>query len=226
MTDGRVPIAGPERGAPAVRDPRRLGLGAAAIIAGYACVVGLISANAGSGDLGPPAFMPRPLVLAGLLMIPAAIAAVGAWHRSRTLLVIAGVMCLFQSFISFAGVALPFLVPAGLLISLGVSGRETAPRRAALGGLAVIGLWIGAWVATFVLTETVCWVARAGADGGLVYSQIPVTDSYTMGLGEVAQGCDGGVVSPAGVALAAILAIGAIAVAELSARPASERAQP
>ena len=39
-----------------------------------------------------------------------------------------------------------------------------------------------------------------------------------MGIDEVASGCDGGAISTRGVTLALILAIGAIAVAELSSR--------
>ena len=61
------------------RDPRRLGLGAAGIIAGYALFVAAISAglvgDLVGDDLGPPEVVPRPILLGGLLMVPAFIAA-------------------------------------------------------------------------------------------------------------------------------------------------------
>ena len=87
------------------------------------------------------------MVLALLLMLPAAIAAIGAWRRSGPLLIAAGVLCLAQSFIAFSGVTLPFLVPAILLLVLG--GRASPvphPRRAAWGPSLVIALGIGSWV--------------------------------------------------------------------------------
>ena len=152
-------------------------------------------------------------------MLPAAIAVIATFRRSRPLFVAAGSLCFAQSFISFGLVTLPFLVPASLLLSLaGRMDPGRSPRRGVVGGLAVIGLGVGAWFSWFALTETVCWVARAAADGSLVYSQIPVSNEGTLGLGDVASGCDGGVPSVEGLALAAILAIGAIAIAELSSR--------
>jgi hypothetical protein len=202
---------------------RRPALGAAAIIVGYACVVGLISANAGGDDLGPPEAISRPVWLAVLLMLPAAIAVIGAWRSSRPLLIAAGTLCVAQSYLAFSLVTIPFIIPAILLLSLaGVSGGVSVPRRAILGAIAVVALGVGAWVAVFALTETVCWVARVGADGASVYSRIPVSDSLTVGIGEVASGCDGGVASIDGLALAGILAIGAIAVAEVSSRRARD----
>lgn len=216
----RAPIA-PRADARTRADPRRLGLGAAAIAAGYAGVVGIISFAAGANDPGPPEVVPRPVVLALLLMLPAAIAAIGAWRRSGPLLIAAGVLCLAQAFIAFSGVTLPFVVPAILLLALG--GRATAvphPRRSALGALVVVALGVGSWFAFLGTTEEVCWVARTGSNGELVYSQIPVTDTFTMGIDDVASGCDGGALSTRGVVLASILAIGAIVIAELSSRTA------
>jgi hypothetical protein len=214
------------------RDPRRLGLGAAAIIAGCALWVAAISAglvgDLVSDDLGPPVAIPRPILLGGLLMVPASIAAIGAIRRSRPILIAAGVLCLAQSFVSFAGVALPFLVPAFLLLVLGAQGGSAeAPRRAMVGGLLVIALGFAAWVAPFALTETTCWVARAGPDGTLIYAPIPVPDNATSGSGggsneldldpsEVTTGCDGGAVTLRGAALAAVFGIGAVTVAALA----------
>ena len=199
----RAPIER-QTGARSEADPRRLGLGAAAIVAGYACVVGLISASASAGEPGPPEVVPRPVVIAVLLMLPAAIATIGAWRRCGPLLIAAGILCLAQSFIAFSGVTLPFVIPAVLLLVIG--GRASAvphPRRAGLAAIAVVALGIGSWFALLGTTEEVCWVARTGADGELVYSRIPVTDSYTMGLDDVASGCDGGALTTQGIALAA-----------------------
>src|SRR6185312_15259397 len=110
------------------RDPRRLGLAAAGIIAGLALWVAAISAglvgDLVGDDIGPPELVPRPILLGGLLMIPAFIAAIGALRRSHPILIAAGVLCLAQSFVSFAGVSLPFLVPALLLLVLG--GRRSS----------------------------------------------------------------------------------------------------
>ena len=127
-------------------------------------------------------------------MIPAAIAAIGAIRRSHLLLIAAGTLAIFpQSVIAFSGITLPFLVPAFLLLALGAEGRETRlPGRALLGGLLVIVLGVAAWVAPFALSETACWVARQASDGTVVYSPIPVSDTLSVGAGEIASGCDGG----------------------------------
>jgi hypothetical protein len=219
----RAPIAPARQASRPARDIRRPALGAAAIIVAYACVVGLISASAGADDLGPPEALPRPVWLAVLLMVPAAIAVIGAWRSSRPLLIAAGTLCVAQSLLAYSLVTIPFIVPAVMLLSLaGASGGVSVPRRAVLGAVSVVALGVGAWVAVFALTETVCWVARVGADGASVYSRIPVSDSLTVGVGDVASGCDGGVASIDGLALAAILAIGAIAVAEVSSRRARD----
>ncbi len=206
------------------RDPRRLGLGAAGIIAGYALFVGSISAG-WIGDLGADGFRPpqaalRPLVLVGLFLLPAFVATIGAVRRSRPLLIAAGVLTLGQSFIAFSGITIPFVVPAFLLIALGaVGGGMPAPRRAVIGALAVVALGIGAWVVPFALSETTCWIARSRPGGTVVYSNVPVTDTFTLGSGELAGGCDGGAMTAQGAALAVVLAVGAVGMAVLSSTP-------
>lgn len=203
------------------RDPRRLGLGAAGIIAGYALVVGAISAGAiglqGSTEFEPPHAVPRPIFLAILLMLPALVAGIGAVRRSRPVLIAAGVLCLGQSLIAFSGVTIPFVVPAYLLLAIGGQGLgiETS-RRAVAGGVFVVLLGIAAWVAPFAMTETICWLARTGADGAVVYTRIPVTDTFTLDSGDLASGCDGGDLTVQGVGLAAVLGIGAVAIAALA----------
>jgi hypothetical protein len=196
------------------RDPRRLGLGAAAIIAGYALVVAAISANATAGELRPPETVPAPVRLAVLFLLPAFVAAIGAIRRSRPILVAAGVLCLAQSWVSFSGVTIPFMVPAFLLIALGARSDDAkASRRAMVGGVVVVVVGFAMWVAPFAMTATTCWVAETGADGTIVSRQVPETETQTLGPTEVGAGCDGGTVTVQGVALAAVLWIGAVAVA-------------
>ncbi len=206
---------------PPVRDPRRLALGAAAIIAGYAFVIGVISARASSSqgalEFAPPQVVSRPMILVGLCMVPAVIAAIGAFRRSHLLLIAAGTLAIFpQSVIAFSGITLPFLVPAFLLLALGAEGRDTRlSGRALLGGLLVIVLGVAAWVAPFALTETACWVARQASDGTVVYSPIPVSDTLTVSSGEIASGCDGGTLTMQGLALGAVFGIGSVSMAVL-----------
>lgn len=209
-----------------VRDPRRLGLAAAAIIAGYALFVGAISAgwivDLGADRFSPPQAALRPLLLVGLFLLPAIVAAIGAIRRSRPLLVAAGILTLGQSLVAFSGITIPFLVPAVLLLALGIDARGTsAPRRAVIGALAVVILGLGAWIVPFALSETSCWIARSGPGGTIVYSQVPASDTSTLGSGDLAAGCDGGSFTLQGVGLAAVLGIGSVAMAVLaSTRPA------
>jgi hypothetical protein len=203
-------------------DPRRLGLGAAVIIAGYAIVVALISAGVigdlVADDVGPPPLVPRPIALGAMFMLPAAVAAIGAVRRSGPILTAAGVLCLGQSFVAFSGVTIPFVVPAFLLLLiLGARSPVTErPPRALAGALLVVALGIAAWVAPAVLSETTCWIARSTADGTITYTRIPVTDTSTVGPGEVAAGCDGGDLTFQGAGVAMVLWIGAVAIAGLA----------
>ena len=200
------------------RDPRFLGLGAAAIIAGYALTVAVISAGGTSGELRPPELVPTPVRLAAMFLLPAVIAAIGAISSSRPLLIAAGVLCLGQSFVAFSGVTIPFVVPAILLLAVGAGGggqRETSNRER-VGGVAVVLLGLAMWVAPYALTETTCWVARPGPDGSVVYTAIPVADSVTLAPTDLASGCDGGTVTLQGAALGAVFGIGAVAVASIA----------
>ena len=198
----------------------RLGLGAAAIIAGYALVVAAISAGATSGELRPSELVPTPARLALMFLLPAVIAAIGAIRRSAPLLIAAGVLCLAQSFVAFSGVTIPFIVPAILLLVLGgrSGGPGETPSGERVGGVAVIFLGLAMWVAPYALTETTCWVARPGPDGSIVYSSIPRTDTVTLGPTDLGSGCDGGTISVQGAAIAAVFGVGAVAIAVLASR--------
>lgn len=213
-----------------VRDLRRPGLGAAAIIAAYALVVGAISAGVGGltggGDFSPPETVPRPLLLVGLFMVPGALAVIGTVRRSGPILIAAGLLCLAQSVISF--VALPFAVVGFVLFALGAEVLAIkASWRGVLGGIFVVVLGIAAWVAPFALTETSCWVARGGAGGAVVYDRTPVPENATGGSGggegqiqlnpgDLASGCDSGEMTIEGAGLAAVFGIGAVALAALA----------
>jgi hypothetical protein len=213
------------------RDPRTLALGAAAIIVGYALVVAGIAAGL-IGDLvyddaGPPPPVPRPLVLGALLMLPAAIAAIGAVRGCRPLLIAAGVLCLAQSFVAFSGVTIPFVVPAVLLLALGIRASDvTTARRAVVGSVLVLALGFGAWIAPFASTETSCWTAQAGSDGTVTYTRVPATDNAITGPTFVASGCGGGQLTIAGVGLSMLFAAGAIVMAAVATTPLERRRTP
>jgi hypothetical protein len=216
----------------APRDPRRLAFAAAGIIAGYAVIVAAVSAGLigglGANDrLAPPEEVPRPLMLAGLFLIPAAVAAIGAIRRSRPLLVAAGFICLGQATIAFSGVTIPFAIPAIVLVALGLEASGIAnSRREIIGGIAVVVLGLAALTAPFALSETRCWIARTGADGAVVYFRAPVSNTMTLGVGEVAGGCDGGALTVQGAALGAIFGIGAVAIAALVSTAPTHRREP
>jgi hypothetical protein len=204
---------------------RRLACILVAAIAALAVVVAALpSIQQGAGGRGGfdgPAIIPRPIVIGLLLALPAALAAIAAFRGSRPIFIAAGVLCLLQSLVgSFSGVTLGFLIPGILLISIGLDrGLSDRPRRTRrrewLAALFVVGLGIAAWAVPFALSETVCWIARAGPDGTAVYSIIPNTDTFAVGLGDLASGCDGGTFTLQGLGLAGVLAIGALATAAL-----------
>jgi hypothetical protein len=207
---------------------RRLGLVLAGTIAALAALIAalpLIQEGYGSGELSGPEIVPRPVVIALLLALPAALAAVAAMRGSRPIFIAAGTLCLLQSFVAFSGVTFGFLIPAILLIVLGVEGGSSArtPRRVLLAGLLVIGLGIAAWIAPFATGETVCWIARAGPDGDPVYTIIPNTDTLTSGPGDLGSGCGGGTFTLQGLMLGGVLWIGAVAVAGLASSSAAQR---
>jgi hypothetical protein len=164
--------------------------------------------------------VPRSVVIAFLLAIPGMIGLVASLRDSRPLFISAGVLCLLQSFVAFSLVTLGFALPALVLLSLGIAapgpeGRRTQPRER-FGAALVVGLGIVAWIVPFARSETVCWIARSGPQGSTVYERVPLTDTITLGPGMIAGGCDGGAFTPDGVTIAAILVIGAVALAWLA----------
>jgi hypothetical protein len=181
----------------------------------------LIQGAGQPGALAGPAIIPRPIVLALLLGLPAVLAVIAAIRDSRPIFVAAGVLCLLQSFIAFSGITLGFVLPGCVLIGLGLSRSRTMAaarlrRREALAGFLVVGLGIAAWLVPFATSETVCWTARLGPDGEPVYTLIPDTGIVTLQVDEIASGCDGGAFTLQGLMMAGVLTISAAAMAELA----------
>lgn len=167
---------------------------------------------------GPPEAVPRGLVLGLLFAVPALIAAIGVAGRSAPLLAAAGLAALAPAWLSVA--TLPLVIPALLLLF--AAGRAMRPERRAgwLVTIAIVALQVGALIALFSNTEQRCWLAYE-SPAGLVYRE--ATEAETRGLfglagGPVGGGCDGGALTERGVALAAVLAIGALAFAGASSR--------
>jgi hypothetical protein len=204
-----------------IHDRRRTGLVVSATMAALAGAVAALPLIQGNGGIGvdAPSLVPRPMVIGSLLAMPAGIGAIASFRGSGPLFVAAGVLGLLQSFIAFSGVTLGFVLPAIILISLGLR-RSPADKhgrsRERIGAALVLGLGITAWIVPFTLSETVCWLARTGPDGSLAYERVPLTDTITLGPGMVAGGCDGGSFTPEGVTITAILAIGAVGIGWLA----------
>jgi hypothetical protein len=247
---------------------RRLaGIAGASVIA-FAVAIWLL---AGRGDGSePPDLISRALASAVLLGAPGLIGLIGAATGRRTVLIAAGVTCLFQSLISFSGVTLIYLVPAilflrsasdrgatassepirplrvvlaavaavpialvvivntgllGVVLLALVAGLAASTRRGASGlaltggeaarGAAIVLLVVGAWAATLVLAETVCWTAHRAPGGGVTWERIPPTNTITLAQGDVSGGCAGGTTTPLGAVVAGGLLLLAVGVAAL-----------
>jgi hypothetical protein len=153
----------------------------------------LRASTLGSQPSGRRAIRPLRLLVALVLAIPIAL-----------------VLVLNVGFLAVVALALV----AGLAASRGerqaamdVSGIEAAR------GLAIVLTVIGAWAAVLALTEATCWIARTATGGGLIWERIPVTNSITMGPGDVASSCSSAVPTPTGLALAALLLVVAMVAA-------------
>ena len=164
-------------------------------------------------EFSAPEAVPRGLVLGGLFVVPAIVAALGVLRRDAVLLAASGIAALAPAWLSIA--TLPLIIPALLLLI--ASGAAPRPQRAAgwILALAIVGLQVGALAALLGTTETRCWVAYASGEG-YVYRVVPEPEtSQTMGgPGQpVGGGCDGGSLTERGATLAGVLAVGALAIA-------------
>jgi hypothetical protein len=156
-----------------------------------------------------------------LYAAPAGVAFLGMLGRRKSLLVGAAIADIAGAPLSWSGFTLLFLVPAILFV--GETGRIPPPDGAALGSrlrgmlLATIvaGLLVGAGVALLTLTEPLCWIETQGA-AGTVVTIVPTIDNVRLYAGQ-SGGCTSAAITVAGAGVAAILAIGAIALAALGA---------
>jgi hypothetical protein len=203
---------------------RRIAAVVAVAMAGLAVIVAVLPSALepqDSPELAAPMLIPRPILIAILLAVPTAIAFMAVIRRSPLMLVTAGLLALLQSFFAFSGVTLGFLLPALLLIVLGVRARETDDRprpslRQLATGVLVVGLVVSAWLMVLGTSETICWIARLGPDGTPIYRQIPLTDTITVAPSEIGGGCDSGVPTAAGLLTGGVLILGALALAWLA----------
>ena len=177
------------------RDPARLATIAGLLIVAYAGVVGLVVQRDGASD--PPGALPSWAVTVALLALPGLIALLAARRGPAPLIAVAGAICLVQAFVSFAGVTLPLLVPAAVLLTAASGAADgLRVREIASSGL-VLAAWLAAWAARLTQVEERCWTPAAG---------------------EVA--CSSAVPTTAGIAATLALAVAALAIAALAPGPA------
>jgi hypothetical protein len=149
------------RGTTASDAMRRAGRAAGFVAIGYAVVLGLWLRDNAEPQASSP--LPGWIALAALFATPGVLALVAVARRSGWLLGVAGAMCLVQSFVSFAGVTLPFLAPAAVMLH--AAGRSGQRRRSAeLPAAAAAALaWLMAWALRLELLGTDRDGTRSGA---------------------------------------------------------------
>ncbi len=167
-----------------------------------------------------PEPVPRWIALGLLYAAPAGVAILGMRGGRKSLLVGAAIADIGGAPLSMVGVTLLFLVPAILFI--GETGR--IPRQGVsigsrVGGLllavALAGLMVGAGVALLAMSEPLCWIASPGPTG-TTYMIVPDAAGIPL-QGTQSGGCTSAAITVAGFGTAAVLAIGAIALAALGA---------
>lgn len=104
--------------------------------------------------------VPRPLALLALYATPGIVGALGVAGRRRSLLFAAGVVLAPGAVLSFAGVALMFVLPLALFWAAAVTMDPPVPRQSRAVEVAeltiVAGLMLGAGVALFALSGSGC----------------------------------------------------------------------
>ena len=189
-------------------------MAAAGGVLAVATVVLVVGSQAG-GDIAPPAAVPRGLVLSLLVSVPAIIGLLGIVRRDPVLLIAAAGASLGAALTLGSIITLPLVIPALLFVLAAVGGTAPARRATWIVAVAIAGLSLGAFAGLFANTEAHCWVAYP-SDGGYSYRMVSESETSQMmgGPGQpVAGGCDGGALTVRGVGLAAVLAIGSIALA-------------
>ena len=142
--------------------------------------------------------------------------------RAVALLVLAAIGVVASSLVLGIFV-IPMIVLLVVALQLGRGATHSAPGAHTMGGLlaalGIVVLVIGAGVALFTMTEERCWAAT-NTPAGIEYRDVPGDASGTISLGpdEIAGGCDSGVMTPGGLAVASLLSLGAVGFAVVAAR--------
>ncbi len=132
---------------------------------------------------------------------------------ARLLLAVVVAIPIVYVLVATLGVLAPLLLVliAGV-VGLARRGPPTGrgrPSRVSLregaAGAAIVVLVVAAWVVTLGVTETVCWVARQDASGGIAWQQVPPTNELTVGPGEVGESCASGQPTTGALGLTALL---------------------
>ncbi|HSL98413.1 MAG TPA: hypothetical protein VK831_07560 [Candidatus Deferrimicrobiaceae bacterium] len=184
----------------------------------FAAALAAVALAAGEPSPEP---VPRGIALGLLYAAPAAVAFLGMRGGRKSLLVGAAIADVGGAPLSWSGFTLLFLVPAILFV--GETGRIPAGTRASIGlrlsglllAIAVAGLLVGAGLALLALTEPLCWIATHGATD-TAYTIVPTAENVPIGSGQ-SGGCTSAAITLGGAGTAAVLAIGAIALAALGA---------
>jgi hypothetical protein len=162
------------------RRARRLDQLGALLAMGYAVVVGVIAATQGNPE--PPTPVPSWAVIAALLAVPGAVGLVAAARGSGPLLLVAGFLCLLQSFVAMSGVTLGFVVPAVVMLgAAGGSAQRVRPADIAI-GVSVVAGWFGAWASRLGLTEERCFPIPGGTS---CWSAVPTSFGVAVTLAMV-----------------------------------------
>jgi hypothetical protein len=94
-------------------------------VVAFAVAIWLLAGRSDHNE--PPDLISRALASAVLLAAPGVIGLIGAATGRRSVLVAAGVICLFQSAISFSGVTLIYLMPAILFLRSATDAAGSSP---------------------------------------------------------------------------------------------------
>ena len=184
--------------------------------------LGVLASQTDASQLGPPEAIPRGLTLGLLFAVPGVIAALGIRGGRAALLIAAAAMDAFSPLLSYATVV--FVVPVGLFVAHAAAvGKAPATIgavvRSTLLVVALVGLVIGGVGGLLATTEGRCWAAYS-TPTGIEYRYSPYVEGAELGLapGAIGEGCRAGLLSAPGEAIAAVLSLGAIALAGLATR--------
>jgi hypothetical protein len=148
----------------------------------------IIARNQDTG-FQPPDLVPTPLATAVLLTVPGLIGWIGALTRRRTVVMAAGVLCLFQSVIAFSGVTLVYLVPAIAFLRASTLSSHPSERRPIRPLRLLVALVLGIPIAlVLVLTLGLLAVLALALVAGLAASRGHREAAMDVGGIEAARG--------------------------------------